>query len=129
MVRPVVPEVASRSNSFSAGNLGAESGPVRAVPAEEPNVAPSLESSVSPAEPASMDSDEPTDVPNGLELGFPPRSIPRHGPGYLALSVEKRKELVRLHNNLGHPEATLFTKFLAERKAEPKFIRAAGDYS
>ena len=64
---------------------------MRAVPAEEPNVVPSLESSVSPAEPASMDTDEPTDVPNGLELGFPPRSIPRHGPGYLALSVEKRR--------------------------------------
>ena len=71
----------------------------------------------------------PRDVPNGLEIGYPPKAIPRHGPGYLALGAEDRREIVRLHNNLGHPEANLFVKFLTERKSEPKFIRAAGDFS
>ena len=77
----------------------------------------------------SRQTDEPTDVPKGLEIGFPPRSIPRRGPGYLALSTEERRELVRLRNNLVHPEASLFAEFRIERKAEPKLVRAAGDYS
>ena len=78
---------------------------------------------------SSRDAGVPRDVPNGLEVGYPPKAIPRRGPGYLALGAEDRREIVRLRNNLGHPEAGLFVKFLTERKAEPKFIRAAGDFS
>ena len=81
---------------------------------------------------------EPTEVPEDvvqlpsvevLEQGHPPRSIPRHGPGYLRLSDEQKKEISRLHNNLGHPSADMFAKFLGERKAEPEIIQGARDYS
>ena len=68
-------------------------------------------------------------VPEGLVQGFPPKAIPRHGPGFLDLSSEDRGILIRLHNNLGHPSPELFAKFLGERKAEPQMIRAARDYA
>ena len=60
--------------------------------------------------------------------GHPPRRIPRHGPGYLALGVDEKRELVRLHNNLGHPNVETFVKFLQERKAEPSLIQGARDF-
>ena len=59
----------------------------------------------------------------------PPRSIPRHGPGYLRLTEDQKKELCRLHNNLGHPNVEMFVKFLEERKAEPEIMQGARDYS
>ena len=125
-----VPEVASGSNPLAV--LDPESRPMpreQNVSQPEPAVASSLAPAAISDEPFQMEEAEPRDVPKGLEIGFPPKSIPRHGPGYFALNAEERRELARLHNNLGHPEATLFAKFLSERKAEPKFVRAAGDYS
>ena len=119
------PQRASGSDSVPAVRPEVESA-TEAV--ENPGTA-ALEQAIPSSEPVSMETEMPTDVPKGLEVGFPPRAIPRHGPGYMSLNTEERRELVRLHNNLGHPEATLFMKFLAERKAEPKFVRAAGDYS
>ena len=68
-------------------------------------------------------------APEGLVQGFPPKMIPRHGPGFLGLNEEERGTIMRLHNNLGHPSPELFAKFLGERKAEPEMIRAARDYS
>ena len=68
------------------------------------------------------------DVPRELETGYPPKAIPRHGPGFIALDPEGRREIARLHNNLGHPDANVFVKFLTERKAEPQMIQAARDY-
>ena len=68
-------------------------------------------------------------VPQGVVQGYPPRAIPRHGPGYLDLSKEHKTELSRLHHNLGHPAVEVFVKFLQERKAEPALIRGARDYS
>ena len=64
-----------------------------------------------------------------LERGHPPRSIPRHGPGYLRLSEDQKKEISRLHNNLGHPSAEMFAKFLGERKAEPEIETIAAVYA
>ena len=56
-------------------------------------------------------------VPPGLEEGFPQKQF-RHGPGFSVLKDLERKELVRLHNNLGHPYPKVFAKFLSKRKAE-----------
>ena len=67
--------------------------------------------------------------PEGVVQGYPPRSVPRHGPGYLRLGEEQKKALTRLHNNLGHPSAELFVKFLQERKADLELINAARDFS
>ena len=64
-----------------------------------------------------------------IEKGYPTRTIPRHGPGFLRLGEAERKELVRLHNNLGHPAPEVFAKFLSERQAEPQMISAARDFS
>ena len=64
-----------------------------------------------------------------LIQGYPPRSVPRHGPGYFALGESEKRELVRLHNNLGHPCTETFVRFLQERKAEPALIQGARDYS
>ncbi|CAE7412933.1 RE1 [Symbiodinium natans] len=52
-----------------------------------------------------------------------------HGPGYFALGESEKRELVRLHNNLGHPCTETFVRFLQERKAEPALIQGARDYS
>ena len=60
--------------------------------------------------------------------GFPPKRIPRHGPGYLRLGEREKNELVRLHNNLGHPNVDMFVKFLQERKVEPALIQGARDF-
>ena len=68
------------------------------------------------------------EVSRDIVQGYPPRSIPRHGPGYLELSKEQKTELSRLHHNLGHPAVGVFVKFLQERKAEPALIRGARDY-
>ena len=71
----------------------------------------------------------PGGVPPDIVQGFPPRAVPRHGPGYLELTKEQKLELSRLHHNLGHPAVEVFVKFLQERKAEPALIRGARDYS
>ena len=60
--------------------------------------------------------------------GHPPKIIPRHGPGFLNLDGSDREELVRLHNNLGHPDTARFVRFLQERKAEPRLIQGARDF-
>ena len=67
--------------------------------------------------------------PAGLELGHPPLMVPRHGPGYMALNEEEKREVGRLHQNLGHPDAAVMAKFLEERKADPRIIQAAKDYA
>ena len=63
----------------------------------------------------------------GMVQGYPPRVIPKHGPAYLSLKEEEK--LVRLHNNLGHPETSVLVKFLTGRKAEPRFVQAARGYA
>ena len=71
----------------------------------------------------------PEDRESESSVGFPPRAIPRHGPGFLSLREEEKRSLTRLHNNLGHPAAEVLVKFLVERKAEPRIIQAARDYA
>ena len=55
--------------------------------------------------------------------------IPRHGPAYLSLSEAEKREIGRLHQNLGHPDAAVMAKFLEERKADPKIVQGAKDYA
>ena len=78
---------------------------------------------------ASDQSDASATLPAGLEQGYPPLMIPRHGPGYLALSENEKREVGRLHQNLGHPDAVVMAKFLEERKADPRIIQGAKDYT
>ena len=55
--------------------------------------------------------------------------VPRHGPAYLSLSENEKREIGRLHQNLGHPDAAVMAKFLEERKADPRIVQGAKDYS
>ena len=64
-----------------------------------------------------------------LEVGYPPKTIPKHGPAFLSLTPEEKNEVTRLHNNLGHPSVEVLTKFMTERKAEPRMIQAVRDYA
>ena len=76
---------------------------------------------------ANDQSDASAALPAGLEQGHPPLMVPRHGPGYLALS--ENEKVGRLHQNLGHPDAVVMAKFLEERKADPRIIQGAKDYT
>ena len=68
-------------------------------------------------------------IPQNLEVGHPPVMVPRHGPAYLSLSEDEKREIGRLHQNLGHPDAAVMAKFLEERKADPRIVQGAKDYS
>ena len=68
-------------------------------------------------------------VPASLEPGYPPQKIPRHGPGYLRLEEQEKRELGRTHQNLEHPETAVLVKFLEERKASPHIIQGAKDFT
>ena len=129
---PAAPVVRPRSGLIrDEGNgdrIGASEPP--SEPESRPETDPTAEArpTVSSSEPAQRDHVIP-DVPEGLVSGFPPKSIPKHGPGYLDLDEGQKRELGRLHYNLGHPNTETFVKFLQERKAEPALIRGARDFS
>ena len=40
----------------------------------------------------------------------------QHGPEYMKLSAEQKQQLVRMHNNLGHRDATLLGNVLRDQK-------------
>ena len=129
---PAVPVVRSRSGPIrDEGNgvrVGAPEPPSEPESRPETDTTAEARPTVSSSEPAQRDHVVP-DVPEGLVSGFPPRSIPKHGPGYLDLDEAQKRELGRLHYNLGHPNTETFVKFLQERKAEPALIRGARDFS
>ena len=102
--------------------------PQERVPHQQETSENPVRSSSAHPEPESQDVQKP-EGNQGMVTGYPPRVVPKHGPGYLALSETDKSELTRLHNNLGHPDNSLLVKFLTERKAEPYFIQAARDYA
>ena len=53
--------------------------------------------------------------------------IPKSGPRFNQLEPEKRADLRRLHQNLGHPDPVKMMKFLKERGAETDVVQAAGE--
>ena len=103
--------------------------PAEAVPREPEAVSEGLQchSNVSP--PTPVVSASPPPISPGLEQGHPPVMIPRHGPGYLRLGEQEKRDLGRLHQNLGHPDTGTMVKFLTERKADPRVIQGAKDFS
>eukprot|EP00435_Cladocopium_sp_Y103_P021510 s2448_g5.t1 len=44
-----------------------------------------------------------------------PSKTNRHGPKFMQLSSEERQQLMRMHNNLGHPDATVLGNVLRDQ--------------
>ena len=44
-----------------------------------------------------------------------PSTVRRHGPKFLQLSSEERQQLMRMHHNLGHPDATVLGNVLRDQ--------------
>ena len=63
-----------------------------------------------------------------MELGHPPKSIPKHGPGFLALGKEERDWVRRVHHKMGHPDPQRFARFLKSTHATPAVVAGALDY-
>ena len=64
----------------------------------------------------------------GHESAWAPRPIAVSGPLFLKLPPEERADIVRLHQNLGHPEPDLFRKFLKERGASEAVIEGVKEF-
>ncbi|CAE7708982.1 GIP [Symbiodinium sp. CCMP2592] len=60
--------------------------------------------------------------------GWAPPPIPIHGPAFRNLSKEDRSQLIRIHNNLGHPAPTTLAKHLKAAGEKPAMVEAALDY-
>ena len=77
---------------------------------------------------------ESQEVVEGKELasqdttGWAPRPIAVSGPAYNRLSSEKRQDISKLHQNLGHPSTDLFVKFLRERGSPQEILDGAAEF-
>ena len=70
------------------------------------------------AEPLSPDLAPTRQVPNVPEVENPAPSghHASHGPKFMKLSPEQKQQLLRMHNNLGHPDATLLGNVLRDQQ-------------
>ena len=64
---------------------------------------------------------------NNLE-GWAPPPVPLHGPAFRNLSKEDKSQLVRIHNNLGHPAPTTLSKHLKAAGERQEMVDAALDF-
>ena len=51
----------------------------------------------------------------------------QHGPKFLQLNAEQRQQLVRMHNNLGHPDATVVGNVLKDQQWPPEAVEGIKD--
>ncbi|CAE7320417.1 GIP [Symbiodinium sp. KB8] len=65
--------------------------------------------------------------PPDLE-GWAPPPVPLHGPAFRNLSRESKTQLIRIHNNLGHPAPQTLANHLKAAGENPEMIQAALDY-
>ena len=65
---------------------------------------------------------------NACLQGWAPPPVPLHGPNFRSLSNAHKKELVRIHANLGHPSLERLATHLAATGADETIVRAARDY-
>ena len=69
----------------------------------------------------------PEDQLEMLEKGWPPKAVPTHGPAFLSLEPQQRSDLLRLHQNLGHPDPARLNRLLVSQGADPRVIAGALD--
>eukprot|EP00435_Cladocopium_sp_Y103_P019613 s385_g4.t1 len=67
-----------------------------------------------------------SDVPE-MPSPEPSHKHSRHGPKFLQLSPEQRQQLVRMHNNLGHPDATVLGNVLRDQNWPSEAIEGIRD--
>lgn len=60
--------------------------------------------------------------------GWGPPPIPLHGPNFRQLSNLEKSDLVKLHKNLGHPDAKVLSEHLLAQKAPQHIVEAAKDF-
>lgn len=60
----------------------------------------------------SVTTEDPSDVTEPLDKN--------HGPKFLQLSSEQRQQLIRMHNNLGHPDSNLLGNVLRDQGWPPE---------
>ncbi|CAL1153804.1 unnamed protein product [Cladocopium goreaui] len=72
-----------------------------------------------PPEQKPMHVQSPDPEPSGVRA--------EHGPKFMQLSTEQRQQLIRMHNNLGHPDSTLLGNVLKDQKWPPEAIEGIKD--
>ena len=63
----------------------------------------------------------------GLEEGWPPKCVPVHGPAFRSLDPQQRADLLRLHQNLGHPDPARLHRMLVDQGADSRVIAGSLD--
>ena len=66
-----------------------------------------------------------TKKPEGMEMGYPPKRIPKHGPGYLGLGKVDRDWVRSVHHKMGHPDPQKLARFLQSTHARPAIVAGA----
>ena len=51
----------------------------------------------------------------------------KHGPKFLSLTADQRRDLMKEHSSLGHPGSRKFKIYLESRGADPSVISAVDD--
>ena len=59
-------------------------------------------------------------------LGPPP--TPLHGPAFRQITAREKNDLIRLHNNLGHPAPETLARHLTAAKATTHIVQAAREF-
>ena len=60
-------------------------------------------------------------------VGYPPRSVARHGPAFEALPKEQQDWLKQVHHRMGHPDPAKFASFLRDNKASMEVVKGSLD--
>ena len=60
--------------------------------------------------------------------GWAPPPIPLHGPKFRSLTDSEKRDLVKLHKNLGHPDPNVLADHLKMQKAADHIIEAAREF-
>ena len=95
--------------------------PTAAAPANPP-------STEGPTDGSQLPIDRDPQIPQQYALGWGPPPVPLHGPHFRALRKSEQAELIRVHNNLGHPAPERLSAHLRAIGAADAIVQAARDY-
>ena len=126
------PRNPATSAARPAENEGAHDADQRSAPAVESARAepsePSAARGDATANPSSGSRDSQPQPPAGCLEGWAPPPTALHGPAFRQLTAQEKSDLIRLHNNLGHPSPESLAKHLAVAKASPHVVQAAKEF-
>ena len=85
--------------------------------------------SESVTEPGSRTEHAPAESPLNPDLGgWAPPPVPLHGPAFRNLDKDLKTQLIRAHNNLGHPDPKKLSEHLRAAGECKQLVDAALDY-